>query len=157
MSQTTNDPDYNLWVLLHQVGNAVFKAREKELLQYGITTMEAGVLFTILELGEKATPAEIAKWMFRATHTITVLLTRMEHKGLITRIRVKPPGKKNVWQIHLTEQGKDAYLKSTKRESIKATVGSLTEQEHRQLDLLLRKIREPALQKLVNEIKPPFP
>ncbi len=41
-NNSSRDEDYNLWVLLHQAKDAVFKAREKELSQYGITTMEAG-------------------------------------------------------------------------------------------------------------------
>ena len=43
----STDHDYNTWILLHQARDAGFKAREKELVQYGITTMEAGALFII--------------------------------------------------------------------------------------------------------------
>ena len=35
------DMDYNLWVLLHQASHVIFKSREKELSQYGISNMQA--------------------------------------------------------------------------------------------------------------------
>ena len=83
----STDQDYNLWVLLHQAKDAVFKAREKELSQYGISAMEAAALFIIQAIGDKATPAEISRWIFREHHTVTALLSRMEKKGLITKVK----------------------------------------------------------------------
>lgn len=77
----SRDKDFNLWVLLQQARDAVFKAREKELNQYGITPMEAAALFTIQAIGDTATLAEIARWIFREHHTATALLNRMERKG----------------------------------------------------------------------------
>ena len=52
------DKDFNLWVLLQQARDAVFKAREKELSPYGITPMETAVLFIIQAVGDQVTPAE---------------------------------------------------------------------------------------------------
>ncbi len=65
---STTDRDYNLWVLLHQAKDAVFKARQKELSQYGISAMEAAALFIIQAIGNKPTPAEISRWIFREHH-----------------------------------------------------------------------------------------
>ncbi len=75
------NPTYNLWILLSQTRTAIFKAREKELGQYGITVVEAGAYFTIKSIGGQTTPAQISRWLFREHHTITALLNSMERKG----------------------------------------------------------------------------
>lgn len=79
------DQDYELWVLLHQPRDAVFKAREKELSPYGISTMQAAVLFIILAIGNEATPTEISRWLLREPHSVSNLLSRMEKEGLVTK------------------------------------------------------------------------
>jgi DNA-binding MarR family transcriptional regulator len=151
------DQKYKLWVLLHQARDALFNAREKELSQYGITTMESGAIFIIKTLGKKATPAEIARWMYRQHHTVSALLNRMERKELITKTRVEQPGKKKGWVIGLTDKGETAYHQSTKRESIYGTMSTLSEHEFQQLELLLLKLRDEGLKQAVTVRKLPFP
>lgn len=152
-----SDPIFNLWILLHQTGTAVFKAREKELSQYGITAVEATALFVIKAIGEQVTPAEISRWLFREHHTITALLNRMERKELITKVKVPSQGRKKVWIVSLTEKGENAYHQSTKRKSINEAISILSEHEREQLESLLTKIRGQALKLLVSEKEIPFP
>jgi len=151
----SSDHDYNLWVLLHQAKDAVFKAREKELHQYGIAAREAAILFVIQAIGDKATPAKISRWIFREHHTVSSLLSRMEKKGLITR--VKASDRKNIWIVSLTEKGQNAYRQSLKRKSIHAVMSSLSENERQQLESYLMKIRDTALKRSVSEPILPFP
>ena len=149
------DKDYNLWVLLHQTRNAILKIRDKELRQYGISTREASTLFNVQAIGDTATPAEIARWAFREHHTVSALVKRMEKKGLITK--VKDVDRKNIWRVSLTEKGEKAYRQSLKRESIHAVMSSLTENERKQLEIYLRKVRDQALKLRVSEPTLPFP
>ena len=151
----TTDRDYNLWVLLHQAKDAVFKAREKELSQYGISTMEAAALFIIQAIGNKPTPAEISRWIFREHHTVTALLSRMEKKGLITK--VKDPDRKNTWRVDLTEKGQNAYRQSVKRESIHAAMSPLSQNERQQFESYLKKVRDQAFKYSLSEPALPFP
>lgn len=151
----SRDKDFNLWVLLQQARDAVFKAREKELNQYGITPMEAAVLFTIQVIGDTATPAEIARWIFREHHTATALLNRMEKKGLVRK--VKNPDRKSLWIVSLTEKGQNAYRQSVKRESIHTVMSFLSENERQQLESYLRKVRDEALKYAVSAPTFPFP
>lgn len=151
----TTDRDYNLWVLLHQARDAVFKAREKELSQYGISTMEAAALFIIQAIGNKPTPAEISRWIFREHHTVTALLSRMEKKGLITK--VKDPDRKNTWRVGLTEKGQNAYRQSVKRESIHAAMSPLSQNERQQFESYLKKVRNQAFKYSLSEPALPFP
>ena len=77
------EKDFYLWVLVYQVQDAIFKARGKELSQYGVTARETATMHAIHSMGGKATPAEISRWTFREHHTVTALLGRMEKKGLV--------------------------------------------------------------------------
>lgn len=151
----STDRDYNTWVLLHQAKDAVFKAREKELSQYGITAMEAAALFIIQAIGDKAKPAEISRWIFREHHTVSALLSRMEKKGLITK--AKDLNRKNQWMIGLTEKGRNAYRQSVKRESIHAAMSPLSENERQRFESYLKKVRDQAVKHSVSEPTFPFP
>jgi len=145
--------DYRLWVLLHQTTDAVLKARGKELGQSGISFIEAGVLVTLHTIGEKATPAEIARRLFREPHSVSGLLNRMEKRGLVRK--TKDLDRKNLVRVSITEKGQQAYDKSIKGESICKIISSLSEDEQQQLRSYLEKLRNKAFKELSVERKPP--
>ena len=152
----SKDKYYNLWILLSQTRDALFKARDKELSQYGISAMESSALFIIQLIGGKATPAEISRYIFREHHTVTALLKRMEKGGLITKVR--DFDRKNMWRVSLTKKGGNAYRQSLKRETIHTVMSHLSESECQQLESSLRKVRAQALKHLVtSEPSLPFP
>ena len=68
------DEEYSLWVLLSQAADATLRARQKELDRYGISTVEAAVLFTIQAIGDRATPAEISRWLLRESPRMRKLM-----------------------------------------------------------------------------------
>jgi DNA-binding MarR family transcriptional regulator len=147
------DKDYNLWVLLHQTTDAVIKARQKELDQFGISFIEVGVLVVIQAIGEKATPAEISRRILREPHTVSALLNRMEKRGLLRK--TQDLDRKNMVRVSITEKGRQAYDKSTRRKSIYNIISSLSEEERQQLRSCLEKLRNKAFKELVVEYKPP--
>ena len=149
------DKDYALWVLLLQTKDTVFKAREKELSQYGISPEQAGVLFIIHTIGNTATPAEISRWLLRKHHTVLGILGRMEKAGLVRKTRDSV--RKNLVRVTLTEKGQQAYYQSTKIESIREIMSSLSEEERQQLSSCLQTLRARALEELEMDQKPPFP
>jgi DNA-binding MarR family transcriptional regulator len=150
------DEDYKLWVLLGQTADATLRARQKELDQYGISTAEAAALFVIQAIGERATPAEITRWLLREPHTVTELLHRMEKGGLVTK--TKDLERKNLVRVSITEKGRQAYQQSTKRKSIQKVISSLSQEERQQLRSYLERLRNKALGELREERpKPPFP
>ena len=156
MNKTSSvDQDFRLWVLLHQTRDAIFKAREKELKPYGITTMECGVLFIVEAVGYKATPAEISRWLYREPHSVSVLLSRMEKKGLIKK--TKDLERKNLIRISLTEKGKQAHISCTKLKSVHNIVSTLSKEEYRQMASYLGKLRDSALKENGIEEGLPFP
>ena len=153
--QLLYDRDYNLWILLGQARDMVFKARGKELSRYGVTVEQASILFVIQAIGGKSTPAEISKWMLREPHTISSILTRMEKEGLITKR--KDSSNKGQVIVALTEKGRQIYSQSIKRESIREIISCLSEEERERLGSLLEKLRDCALKNIARVVKPPFP
>ena len=148
------DKDYTLWGLLIQAKDMVFKAREKELRQYGISPEEAAVLSIVHFLGDRAMPAEISRWLLRKPHTVSGILSRMEKKGLVRK--TKDLHKRNLVRISLTGKGEQAYNQSTNIESIHQIMSSLSEDERQQLGSYLKTLRDKALKQLGID-QPPFP
>ena len=140
-----NDQDYRLWVLLNQVRDAVLKARQKELDQYNISATQAATLLVIEAIGPKATATEISRRLFRKPHSVSGragILSRMEKKGLV--MRLKDLHRKKI-RVVLTEKGREAYYQSTKQESIRQIMSSLSEEERQQLTSSLHTLRDKAL------------
>ena len=153
--KSSNDQDYRLWVLLNQVRDAVLRARQKELNQYNISASQAAVLLVIEAIGPKATPAEISRRVFRKPHSVSGILSRMEKKGLVRRL--KDLDRKNLTRVVFTEKGREAYYQSTKRESIRQIMSSLPEEERKQLTSSLQTLRDKALGELGVRRQLPFP
>lgn len=154
MHQST-DQDYNLWVLLAQARSAMFRARQQELRQYGITPRQAAVLFIVQAIGHKATPAEISRWLFREAHSVSDLLNRMEKQGLLRK--VKDLDRKNMIRIELTDKGREMLDNAMQRESIHRIMSSVSNQEREQLRSILQKIRDESTQVSGMKHKLPFP
>jgi len=149
------DQDYYTWWLLFQVRQLMFKVRQKELSKYGISHVEAAVLHIIQAIGNTVTPAEISRWVLREPHTISELLSRMEKKGLVRK--VKDLDRRNLVRVMLTDKGHEAYYQSAERESTQNIMSALSEEERQQLGSCLWKLRAKALKELGIGNKVPFP
>ena len=147
------DQDYKLLWLLFRTRDAIWKAREKEVRQFGIRGRESAVLFIIDTIGTVATPSEIARWLFREPHTASGLLRRMEQKGLVRM--VKDLGRKNLIRVEPTPKGRKAYEQSLKREVIHSIMSSLSKNERQQLSSCLEKLLNKAVLELGTD-KPPL-
>jgi DNA-binding MarR family transcriptional regulator len=149
-----NDNDYNLWLYLAQVRTAMVRARQKEVRRYGITSRQASVLF-VINANDKATPAEISRWLFRRSQSVTGILNRMEKQGLVRRVR--DLHRKNMVRIELTQKGKDIYSNVAKRESMHAIMAALDDRMRKQLEACLERIQHATFQYLKEKEEMPFP
>ena len=131
------------------------KARDKELRNTGISHVQRSVLFSVNIIGNKATPAELARWLFREPHSMSELLSRMEKAGLIKK--VKDLEKKNLVRIVLTDKGCEAYKLSTRHDSINNILSCLSPEELQQFGEYLHRIRGKALSELGIEYKDYYP
>jgi DNA-binding MarR family transcriptional regulator len=103
-------------------------------------------LLAIKSIGDKATPAEISRWLFREPHSVSALLNRMEKQELIRK--VKDLERKNQVRVALTEKGHEAHYLSMKQVSILKIISALVEQEQVKLRSYLQILLEEALKEL---------
>jgi DNA-binding MarR family transcriptional regulator len=133
---SAEDEDQDLWLL--------FRAREKELQRYGVSPEQVGLLFVVQALGNKATPAALARHIIRQPHTVSALVDRMARRGLVKK--VKDLDRKNLVRVVMTEKGKKTYELSTKRGPIHRIMATLNEDEKKEfrefLERLLTKARK---------------
>ena len=149
------DRDFKLWVLLHQTRDAIQKTADKELRRFGLSPMEAALIFAVHSIGERATPAEISRWLFRESHSVSGLLDRMQKKGLVRRS--KDLDKKNLVRVSLTDKARQFYNAYAEMKAIDTVLSCLSEEERDCLGASLEKLRDKALDVLGVERAIPFP
>ena len=140
------DRDYNLWVLLHQVSDIIFNAREEELRQYNLPATQAEVLFVIKAIGDKVTPAQISRMIFRRPHSVSGILDRMAKAGLVKK--TKDLHRRNLVRVTVTAKGQQAYKQALKRKSVQKIMSSLSEGERQKLKSFLETLRNKGLKEL---------
>ena len=130
---------YKLFHLLRQTLDAIHKSREYELKKYNLSPEQAGALVCICSLGNKATPAELSRWLFRERNSITILLNRMQRLGLIEK--KADTERKNLIKLSLTPKGYEAYKHSIEFEAFFPVIDVFTARKRKQLWSLLQTIR----------------
>jgi len=138
--------EHALWQMLRRTDRVIYKARQRELDRYGISTEAAAVLFTVQRLGRRAIPALIARQLFLERPSVSELLDRMEKDGLLQR--VKDLERKNYVRIVLTAQGFEAYRKSARRRSTRRIMSVLSRDEQELMWAMLARVRTTALTEL---------
>lgn len=151
----SENPTYQLWVLLHQTRDALHKVREKEVAKYGITATQSAILFIISALGGKATLTMISHWILREPHSISSILTRMEKQGFIRKQR--NPENQGEVIVSLTEKGKQSFEKTSNIDLIQEILSCLSGEERQQLASSLMKLRDNALRYLIELKYVPYP
>jgi DNA-binding MarR family transcriptional regulator len=149
------DEDDELWWLLSQTADLLLRAWQKELTQYGISTIEAGTLGVIQTIDERATQVEISRWLLREPQTVAELVDRMEKQELVRKTRNLD--KKNSVTVSITDKGMKTYQQARRKESIRKVLSSLSEEERQQLITTLRILRKSAAKQMGLKHKPRFP
>ena len=149
------DEDYRLFYMLLRVREKLFESRERELFQYNIRLRHSACLFAIKELGNIATPNEIAKIVHRKPHSVSVMLNRMEKNGLIKKKKASNGGNRVI--VTLTRQGEHAFKVSSKRESLHRVFSALTKTQRQQLRDCLKTLWVSCLKERENHLPLVFP
>mgnify|MGYP001766171984 CR=1 FL=1 len=134
---------YNLYAHIYLTHKALFKARYREIRGLGITPMELALLTIVNGLGGAATPAEISHLIMRNRSTVSGLLNRMERNGLINRSGYEE--NKKLRKVTVTKKGQSALEKAGRSDVLNDIVGSLPDDDFKQLWQLLDKLQGLAL------------
>ena len=132
------ESSFNLWLLIGKVNHSIMLIRQRELNQHHIPVRQTLVLYTIQELGEKATLSEVAKLVEREVHVVSRQAVSMEKDGLIKRIKNTP--KSNLLRLELTERGMEVVKVARESESITSILSFLTAEERKQMESILNRI-----------------
>ncbi len=133
---------------------AINKVIELRLLEVDSTPESIAVLWACRDYPGPLHPAEIARLVFRAPHTVAAMLNRMEKEGLIVRIR-KRQGHPFT-EVRLTAKGRKlcspriAVLKDV----IAEVMSAMSDEELAQLVELTRPLQMKALEMLHTKLKP---
>jgi DNA-binding MarR family transcriptional regulator len=153
-SPSPDDIDVQLWALIQQVKDIMLRTRERELMKYGISEIQAVVMYVIRMIGHDATPGEISQRVSHEPHTVSALLQRMEKDELVRRTR--DLNKKSMVRVELTEKGQQIRKGADQLESVHRTLSALSTDERMKLRELLLKVRDSACQHS-REFKPIYP
>ena len=136
------------WVTLYEAYNAIFKLTELSLLPHRLSLPQLYLLNVLKDRGEPVTTGDIGGAMVKASQTITGLVDRLEDPGLVERVFDRRDRRK-VW-VRLTEKGEQklaAALPVANRLAEELST-ALTDQELKDLQAKLEKIRDAAVDKL---------
>lgn len=89
-SSALPDKYFKTWMTIQRARHAIYLVREKELEPYGVSPEQASILHAVGVLGNNATPAEIARWIYRKPHTVSIIINRMLSRGLLKKSRDLP-------------------------------------------------------------------
>jgi len=106
-------------------------------------------------LGNKATPADISRFILREPHSVGALLRRMQKEGLVNLN--KDTDRRNMIRVVMTENGQETYNKISSRESIRHIMSCLSEEEIKQMISYMRRIRDTAIKEARIDHEPAFP
>ena len=145
--QETLETNWFLWILLSHTRDTLLRVLMKNLRSFNVHPMETAVLVIAHEAGPPPpTPADISRWMFRESQTISALLVRMERRGLIKKI--KDEKRKNGIRVVPTSRGTEIYKKIVGREGITDVLSILTDEGYQQLIKNLQMLRQEGLKQL---------
>jgi len=132
------------WRQLFRTFKALDRAREIELEQMGVTTIQADVLHVLKTSTEPVTPAMLSRWLYREPHSISGLINRMEEQGLVRKS--KDLRKKNMVRVTLTKEGEQAYEQTLGVKVYPKILSRLSKKELTSLKVYLDKLHAGAFE-----------
>jgi DNA-binding MarR family transcriptional regulator len=148
--------DYiKLRILIRQLSLLITKARDRELSEIGITSVQSAVLFNLLNMGKNATVGMLADRMLIESHTASGLVKRMEEQGLINIL--SPQGHRNRKYLKITAKGKRSYELSQEKDCFNRIFLTIPSAQCQELIKSLQLLREMILKHLSIEEKIIYP
>ena len=155
MKDILSNENYRLWARLSQTRDIVYKARERELSQFGISPAEARALTVLSVMGVPLTAADLSRWLIREPNTLSSLLDRMGREGLIKKTR--DSNNKKILKISLTQKGKRACTQVAKMKTIERIFSGIPDEQRQQLMSCLDIVMKNGLREIKWRGKVPFP
>lgn len=142
--QTTKDgtakkspvTDTHLWMMINNTGFAIYRARELELLEFGLTMEQTTILHILLENNGTLVITDLLTEIQRKPNSIYTLIDRMARIGLVTKEK-EPDGKKTL--VKISAKGTQIFESITNK-SLELAFSPLSHQQKKWLAKLLIKL-----------------
>ena len=133
-----------VWLLCHQCHRLVSRCEEVMSYKKEITPEQHSVLIAIKYANDPVKPTDVAKWLDRRTHTISLIIERMQRNGIVERIR-DLPDRRSV-RLIITKKGEKILDQATIRgwKLICEILSDFSEDELQTLAKLMGKVRDKA-------------
>jgi DNA-binding MarR family transcriptional regulator len=137
-----NLSDYEMWTNLYRTSFAVYRLRELELAQFGITPEQMALLILLVHEGGSAITKKIEGFTLRQHHSVSTLVDRMLKTGYVDKQK-NPNGRG--FEFTITREGRD-LIKKVPSVSFDMAFSDLSMEERKQMAhillLVLLKVRE---------------
>lgn len=143
--------EIELWMLINRTRNSIYRLRELELAQFGLTVEQSAILYLLITRGGSTTAKTIEHLTMRQHHSISTLINRMIKMNLV--VKKKSPDKR--FEILITKHGED-LLKKIPVYSLEMVFSSLKAKDREQLLSYLNILLERARDLLGLTFIPPF-
>jgi len=134
--------DLELWMLFNRTRNSIYRLRELELAQFGLTVEQSAILYFLITRGGSATAKTIEDLTMRQHNSISTIINRMIKTDLVAK--KKSPDNKR-FEILITKHGEELH-KKVPVYSLEMVFSSLKvndrERLHSYLNILLEKARD---------------
>ena len=132
---------------------AINKVVETRLLDVDSTPETVAVLWACRDFPGPLHPAEIARLVFRAPHTVAGMLNRLEQEGLIERVP-KEPGHPFT-EVKITAKGEEVCSPRIEilKDVVAEVMSALSEEDLKQLEELIRPLQMKAIEMLRVKLK----
>jgi DNA-binding MarR family transcriptional regulator len=134
--------EFATWNVFNRTRDSIYRVRELELAQIGLTVEQSMILSLLINRGKSATPKTIEDYTMRQYNSISALINRMIRMNLVAK-RKNPESKKT--EIVITRHGQDLYSKEPIH-SLEEVFSSLKEKDRERLfkysNILLKKARD---------------
>ncbi len=139
MQDSKVEHDYDrIWALLYEASHMIYRLQLNELKALGLRPRQAVALLYLQNSDEPMTAAQMARLQLRGRNSISVLLTRMEKEGLITRTPDLKNRKRQ--RLLLTEKGQKTRKAIEGEKTIPTIFSALSETECQSLTSCLEKL-----------------
>lgn len=151
--QKRNDPNINLYILLHQTQTIISNAVDIELKHLRVTQAQVTVMTMLSREDRPVTLDELTSWCLKDFSSVFTLINRMEKNGLVKKSKKNDDPKT---YIALTKKGSLLYHQKVTERSIHLIFDKLSEEQKKQLDFLMKQLRDNARDLLGLDFRPPF-
>jgi DNA-binding MarR family transcriptional regulator len=148
-----NDPEINLYILLHQTLTIISNAIDVELKHLRVTQPQITVLTMLSRENKPVTLDELVNWCLKDFSSVFTLINRMEKNGLVKKSKKNGDSKT---YITLTKKGSLLYHQKVTERSIHLVFDELSDPEKKQFDVLLMRLRNKTRDLLGLDFRPPF-